>query len=62
MGWSLQWRPLDADSDDTPVDPVAGRPDKDVYPRRNTEEVRDKQPGTRTREEIKQREGYRKQP
>jgi hypothetical protein len=62
MGWSFQWRPLGPDRDDPSVDPSAGRADKDVYPQRNTEEVRDKQPGTRTREEIKQREGYRKQP
>jgi hypothetical protein len=38
-------------------DPIEGRPDdaEPEYPRRNTEQVRDKQPGTMTREEIRER-------
>jgi len=45
-----------AKNDDLP-DPIEGRPDdaEPEYPRRNTEQVRDKQPGTATREEIRTR-------
>ena len=45
-----------AKNDDLP-DPIEGRPDdaEPEYPRRNTEQVRDKQPGTMTREEIRSR-------
>lgn len=45
-----------AKNDDQP-DPIEGRPDdaEPEYPRRNTEQIRDKQPGTMTREEIRAR-------
>jgi hypothetical protein len=62
MSWSRQTRPQDPDFDETKADPIEGRPDEDVYPRRNSEQVREKQPGTRTREEIQQRKGQRRKP
>jgi hypothetical protein len=62
MGWSFQWRPLDPETDDSKSDWTEGRPEEEVHPRRNTEEIREKQPGTRTRDEIRERPGYRKKP
>jgi hypothetical protein len=45
-----------ATNEDLP-DPIEGRPDdaEPEYPRKNTEQVREKQPGTATREEIRTR-------
>jgi hypothetical protein len=44
-------------ADDDQPDPIEGRPDDvaDEYPRRNTEQAREKKPGTMTREEIRAR-------
>ncbi len=62
MSWSRQTRPQEPGADESKADPLEGRPDQDVYPRRDTEEIREKQPGTRTREEIRERKGMRRKP
>ena len=49
-------KPVDARDPNDQPDPLEGRPDaSDEYPRRNTEENRERKPGTMTRDEIRTR-------